>query len=919
MKRKSHLWEADLLSTTKQSFQVNHPQYTFDDSDSWALVYLQTYQDTILNTWIALLQDTLSPTYADIPWRELKCLCQAGLEIISSALNPYHSNSQSEDLVAWALMQHYTYQASLADVVSLLSTLRTTLLNRLDAGSFIKQLDLENNLPRQTFIIIDKVLNQGLTDIISAFSELTEQKLHKRLQEMEQLTLVSATITEEADRALVQLQALYDTAQRLSTSLDVPQIIKTLVSQLTIETYAHSTALWKLKDNLLQLETCYDAAFDEGEMLLIPLRTEACCSFMTAIHHHTTVIIKRDMETHLAPLDLWVLDSFKANIILVLPLIVQKDLIGVITLHSSLPELVNDIDLIKTIVQQGAIAIENGRLYDKVQHLNQTLETRIAARTMELVQEKERLEAMYQISTFLTKTLDVDCLMTEVLSHMATVVQAQDGTILLTTPSNEELVYGAKLKPIKTQLLTNLDELFGEIVLADHQLILVDDLHHDVRWTVNADSMRSVIALPLLVGDDLQGVLIFTHHEPYKFTFDHSRLLETVASQIATAIHNAQLHNQVTEQTLHLSQMLHAQKVETTQKQTILTAIADGVVASDLNGDIILVNPVATEILGKTDVDLLGEPITVIFEIFDLADQAKILAYMSVLKEQGSLSQTDLLGMEEIILELKSRIISARVTLAIAEAEYEEVTGIVVVLRDITKEVQAAKAKSEFVSMVSHELRIPMTSIKGYVKMLQQEVGGTVTAEQQGFLDVIERNVSRLALLINDLLDISRIEAGKITLKLAPVDLNQAIQEVVDTLHISAEEKGLQLTFESVPDLEQVWADKDRVVQILTNLIGNSIAYTVAGRVEIQFKSRPDNIQIDIIDTGVGISSEAMSHIFERFYRADDKVVQARGGTGLGLPIVKTLIEMHGGRIWVNSEVGQGSTFSFNLPTYHNI
>jgi CheY-like chemotaxis protein len=236
------------------------------------------------------------------------------------------------------------------------------------------------------------------------------------------------------------------------------------------------------------------------------------------------------------------------------------------------------------------------------------------------------------------------------------------------------------------------------------------------------------------------------------------------------------------------------------------------------------------------------------------------------------------------------------------------------VFRDVTREVEADLTKSEFVSTVSHELRTPMTSIKGYADLMLMGAAGGMNEEQKRFLSIIKSNADRLTVLVNDLLDISRIEGGRIELDIEAMRLEVAVDQVVASLRARVEEKGLSLFVNVPPDLPPVLADRDRVIQILTNLVGNSSQYTRAGSITVTAR-RVDNLaRIDVADTGIGIAPEDQAKVFDRFFRSDDAAVQEFSGTGLGLAIIKSLVEMHHGQIWLESEVGKGSTFSVTLP-----
>jgi signal transduction histidine kinase len=226
---------------------------------------------------------------------------------------------------------------------------------------------------------------------------------------------------------------------------------------------------------------------------------------------------------------------------------------------------------------------------------------------------------------------------------------------------------------------------------------------------------------------------------------------------------------------------------------------------------------------------------------------------------------------------------------------------------------EASRLKTEFVSMVSHELRTPLTSIQGYAElMLEEERIGEANRES---LTIVKKNSERLLGLINDLLDLSRIEAGKINLHRTSLDLARLIPEVAGSLRPLIEAKRQRLRLELGEALPAVWADADRVTQILTNLISNAHKYTlVEGSITLAARRDDGFVRVDVSDTGIGLSPEDQAQLFTRYFRAHDRSPQAAGGTGLGLVITRLLVELHGGRITVSSAPGRGSTFTFSLP-----
>ncbi|MEO6888467.1 MAG: PAS domain S-box protein [Ktedonobacteraceae bacterium] len=246
----------------------------------------------------------------------------------------------------------------------------------------------------------------------------------------------------------------------------------------------------------------------------------------------------------------------------------------------------------------------------------------------------------------------------------------------------------------------------------------------------------------------------------------------------------------------------------------------------------------------------------------------------------------------------------------------DEYLGRLYVLRDVTREREVDRMKSEFVSLVSHELRTPLTSIQGYVDLLlHDEEVGPLTALQEEFLSVAHNNARRLVSLINDLLDLSRIESGKIELHREPLHLTRIIRELLPSFSLRLEEKHQDLVLHLPNPSPIVQADSERVVQILSNLLSNAHKYTPqGGRIDLTVEATGTMARISITDSGIGLSVEEQAQLFTRFYRAQNATTQTVNGTGLGLTIARSLVEMHGGEITVTSEPGQGSTFSFTLP-----
>jgi signal transduction histidine kinase len=226
----------------------------------------------------------------------------------------------------------------------------------------------------------------------------------------------------------------------------------------------------------------------------------------------------------------------------------------------------------------------------------------------------------------------------------------------------------------------------------------------------------------------------------------------------------------------------------------------------------------------------------------------------------------------------------------------------------------ASQHKSQFLANMSHELRTPLNAILGYTELILDDIYGEVPGKMRGVLDRVQSNGKHLLGLINDVLDLSKIEAGQLTLSLGDYSIKQVVHNVFAAVESLAQAKQLALKVDLPKDLPTARGDERRLTQVLLNLVGNAIKFTDQGEVAIKASASNGAYTLSVCDTGPGISSADQAKIFEEFQQADSSATKKKGGTGLGLSIARKIIEMHGGRIWVDSEVGRGATFSFTVP-----
>ncbi len=348
--------------------------------------------------------------------------------------------------------------------------------------------------------------------------------------------------------------------------------------------------------------------------------------------------------------------------------------------------------------------------------------------------------------------------------------------------------------------------------------------------------------------------------------------------------------------------------------------IGYAIIAADFDGNIIAFNEGAHQIYGYAPEEIIGKKSIEIFFPKDFI-------------EAGGLQQIidDLIAKERYSYEgekvrKNGDRFPAQVLFTLTKDKDGKVVGFIEIVEDLTerKQVEALREsdrmKSEFISIVGHELRTPLTSMKNAVDIILTEKAGAINENQKRFLSMAHRNINRLSGIINELLDISKIESGTLKIDLKPLDLGVPLDMSIVSLKSTAREKSISIHKEIPSDLPQAYGDSDKLEQIFINLLGNALKFIPeGGHIYVSAKNNGldrDLIEVSVADTGIGISPDELEKIFDRFHQVEESLTREIQGTGLGLSIVKGLVEAHGGKIWVESENGKGSTFTFNLPAY---
>lgn len=376
-----------------------------------------------------------------------------------------------------------------------------------------------------------------------------------------------------------------------------------------------------------------------------------------------------------------------------------------------------------------------------------------------------------------------------------------------------------------------------------------------------------------------------------------------------------QAEEQVRQRTDQLEAAYHDLGQQHARLDTILRNVAEGLVVTDMADRLILANPAFAGLVGRPAEHLLGQSL----------EQVLPLEALNTLVAQARQHPATVASCKVSWAGRTYRAVACTLGERTAPP-----SGVVTILHDITPEVEAATARTEFISSVAHDLRVPLTSIHGYSSLLLLEGEHPLTAEQRSYAAVIQRNAERMAGLVRDLLDLCRLESGRVQVEIGPTSLYGAVEEVAAVMRPQLVEKGLAMLIDLPPALPPVLADPHRLNQVLSNLLSNACRYTPSGgqvSVTARFRPPPQTdlrhcpdesrgyLEVAVRDTGIGIPPEDQERIFERFVRLDHPMVEQAGGTGLGLTIARQLLHLQGGRIWVESTPGQGSTFYFTLPS----
>jgi GAF domain-containing protein/anti-sigma regulatory factor (Ser/Thr protein kinase) len=646
------------------------------------------------------------------------------------------------------------------------------------------------------------------------------------------------------------------------------------------------------------------------------------------------------------------------------PLLREGAAIGAIVLwrREVRPFAVKQIQLVRTFADQAVIAIENVRLFTELEARNRELTESLEQQTA----TSEILEVISRSPTEVQPIFDAIASNARILcsGKIGAVYRYQDGLIDVAAADGITDVALAQLRgryPVRPDDGT----LVGRSI-RDRVIVQIPDLEEDpdvpprVRESARIQGVRSQLVVPMLRDGEPIGAVAVARPGSGRFSENHVTLLQTFAAQAVIAIENARLFQELEARTRELARSVQELMAlsdvgravsSTLDLPTVLaTIVARAVELSGTSSGVLYEYDEGTQSFHiqashQTEAEVvealraspiqLGEGATgravarrAPVEVVDLLeDQQFKPGLREVLTRLGYRSFLS------IPLLLEQRILGA---LTVSRREpgsfppetvnllqtFATQSALAIQNARLFREIEAkgrelevaSRHKSQFLANMSHELRTPLNAVLGYTELLIDGIYGELSPKAGDVMIRIDRSGKHLLGLINDVLDLSKIEAGQLELALADYSLAEVVHAVVTQVESLAAEKGLSLQAVVAPGLPAGRGDERRLAQVLLNLVGNAIKFTEAGSVRIAAHREGDAFVVAVADTGPGIAEADRQRIFEEFQQADSSSTRKKGGTGLGLSIARRIVELHGGRIWVDSTVGRGSTFSFRVP-----
>jgi len=709
-----------------------------------------------------------------------------------------------------------------------------------------------------------------------------------------ELDSVSRNTSEDTSR----LTLLYEVAEQVNSTLQLSECLDRIIDGAYRIFGAEKVSLMLLDDQAGEMRICAARNVPEEVIANTRVKLGEGLSGKVALSGEPLVVTDVEDDPRFRRKSK---GQYRSGSFAIVPLRYKGRPLGVINLTNradgtSFSE--EDLALLTALSNQAAIAIENAGL---VTELN-----------LEKEQLKRRAfesDILYQVSSSIRYGLGYQHLV-ELLSSSLHKLVDYDVFCSLLILSGDEGFETRVLHDVPADYLDAVKRhLVEDLAARPHGAVVsgrLAGLRAELRPPDADFCVGSIITTPLEVSGQAVGMIYVTSRRANAFSDQDAVLLRTIVQRMGETVERLQ----------------STIRGEQDKMQSMVASMAEGVVMFDANDELVVLNPKARSMLGLAPGAELNRQ-----SFF------KSVAWPQIREFLAEPAEDEVTHREfEVDGEPGPRTLA--VAVSPVKNDRDERLGRLAVIRDVTLERELDRMKSDFVAIVSHELRTPLASMKMFTSNLLDGVEGELTEGQRDALTRMAKNLDRLSRLINDLLDLSKLEAGKMKMRLAPVDLRELLESVVAVFGPQAAAKHLTLSLRLPETLPVLWADPDRVEQVLTNLLGNAVKFTPdGGQITVEaLRHDPDTaerigapgerspvsgegyVSISVADTGVGIPEGDIERVFDKFYQTDHSMTRKTGGTGLGLPICKEIVAKHGGRLWAESTPGAGSRFTFELP-----
>jgi PAS domain S-box-containing protein len=497
---------------------------------------------------------------------------------------------------------------------------------------------------------------------------------------------------------------------------------------------------------------------------------------------------------------------------------------------------------------------------------------------------------LLEISRALTQELDLEKLLARILRIAAEMLAGQAGIIALKEPQGWRV---ASVHGVPAALIRYLEPLLAEERVGELDVDELNRMLKELTYTATLGLLNGT-GLPLKAHGQIIGVIFIFRSYPDLFTANDRTLLQSFADQAAIAVFNAQLYRQVS--------------FEKQRLDALIDSAADGILILNADHTVERCNLAFERLYGQKRSEIQGRSHD---DVIRWARQPEGRTLQEA-EDRGWPQDPEMtLYVEGDLARPDPPTLPVGITYAPLLNDDGMVRNIIVTVRDITRFRTSEEIKSTFISIISHELKTPVALIKGYASTLRREDATWDRAEVEEGLSVIEEEADRLAKMIEDLLDASRLQAGGLRLNPADVSLRSVAERQAERFRPEAGERTIVVDFPD--DFPVILADETRVEQVIANLISNAIKYTPGGEIRISGRVQPGQLVVCVSDEGPGIDPGDLPHIFDRFYRAE-KAARRTKGAGLGLYLARAVIEAHGGRIWATPNSQRGAQICFSLP-----